>query len=351
MHLLRLLFFTTLLAASTAAAAPAFAAPKNDDDFVDAMRRAFREPYQNQHQRAVLQLLDFLTPQNADRVGKLFGEFNEDGIRRDFAWGAYWRRLGEVDGAATLDALVAGRDPHDGYWHYEAVMEGWATVDPAAAERWLRAHPEAKHFWALYQRVIAAWARTDADRATQILFDLGKDEKYIADALPVLADTLRLVGGTGRIAAWFETLNDSGKQVAINHAAWRIKDGDLAAAVKWFAAQADKPWRDDQHFGAFLDRYVDANPMAAMAWAAALPPPPGGTDPAGLQSGMKRWALQDEVTPPKWLAARQTQTWWPRAASGYVQALREKKNAVGAESFLQGLAPEVRAAVERVLQR
>src|SRR5262249_33954816 len=127
--------------------------------------------------RDVLALLDYLTPKNEEQVRSLFGEFNGDGLKRDFAWNAYWRRRGEIDGEATLNLLNSG-DPSPGHWHHEDVMEGWASVDPAAAERWMRAHAEAKFFWVYYQRVIAAWARTDADRATEILFDLAKEEKY-----------------------------------------------------------------------------------------------------------------------------------------------------------------------------
>src|SRR5207237_628707 len=147
------------------------------------------------------------------------------------------------------------------------------------------------------------------DRATQLLFDLAKNDKYSSDALDVLCDTLQIVGGAPRIVTWFETLNDSGKQIAMNPAARRIKDGDVTAAATWFASQADKPWRDDKHFHSFLNRYVDVNPMAAIAWAASLPPPAGSAWPTGLQSGVKRWALKDQVAPPKWLEAHNDQKW------------------------------------------
>jgi hypothetical protein len=137
MRFISLLVFTAILTTAASVAEPpnaspatTFIAPKNDDEFVDAMRRALREPYPNKHERDVLTLLDFLTPQNAERVGQLFSELNQDGVRSDFAWNAYWRRRGEIDGEGTLNALNMGHDPATGYWHHAATMEGWASTDP-----------------------------------------------------------------------------------------------------------------------------------------------------------------------------------------------------------------------------
>jgi hypothetical protein len=85
-------------AAAAPNAAPAFTPPKNDAELVEAMRRAYREVYPNWRQHQILNLLEFLTPQNEESIRKLFAEFGEQGIREDFAWSAYWRRRGEIDG-------------------------------------------------------------------------------------------------------------------------------------------------------------------------------------------------------------------------------------------------------------
>src|SRR3954463_11479672 len=129
MRLVCLLTFAAMLATISAAppnagSAPAFTPPKDDAELVEAMRRAFREPYANRHEREVLALLDYLTPQNEESVRDLFGEFGQKGIREDFAWNAYWRRRGEIDGEATLNLLITpNNNLGPGHWHHEVAMD------------------------------------------------------------------------------------------------------------------------------------------------------------------------------------------------------------------------------------
>jgi hypothetical protein len=316
---------------------------KQDEEAVAAMRRAFREPYHYDHQKAVMAQLDKLTPSAAPGVFALFEEFGREGIRRDFAWNTFWMRWGQIDGPnaaeTALKAAVAGR------WHFEAMIDGWTQTNPAAAEAWVRAHPDTPHYGYTFAALIGALARKNPEQATAAVFSLAQRKDQLDGALGNLCETLRVSGGTARVAAWFETLNDTGKQLAMNHAAWRIKDGDVKAAAQWFAAQADKPWRDDKHLYDFINRYVDEDSTAALDWLITVPLPAGASAPAGLATAVRKWTTYRSPLTAFWLKAHEDAAWWPRAAAAHVAELRKRNNA-DADNFLGSLDATRRAAVE-----
>lgn len=113
--------------------------PRSDDEFINTLRAAFGDANAHRSQKAVLDLLEYMTPQNARRVRDIFVEFDKRGIGLEFAWRAFWTRWGEIDGPGAIDFAVSQPDlVRGGHWHYESLMSGWAAVDPAAAGRWLR---------------------------------------------------------------------------------------------------------------------------------------------------------------------------------------------------------------------
>jgi len=322
--------------------------PNTDDEFVVAVRAAFADPVRHRSLKAIHDLMEYLTPQNAPRIEAVFGEFNEVGIRLDDGWWAFWVRWGEIDGAGVFAHLLA--DPGQraaGHWHFENAMLGWAVVDSVAAEAWLAAHRDAPFYDSIYLALITACGYTDLDRATAAAFALAPQQVgRLHDALGSIAENAYRKGGPPGVAEWFARLNDSAKKMALIHAHYRINRGDPAFAQTWFTAQADKPWRDDKHLFELASRLLDADPAAAMEWLVALPLFPGNKHPAGVRAGIERWADKAPTDVTSWLEKHRTATWWPRAAAGYLRVMQKNKDTFAVGNFLRPLDKATRAAIE-----
>ncbi len=322
------------------------AVPRTDDELIVALRTAFADPLDVRHQKNVLDLVAYITPQNIARVIGLFDEFDREGVRQDFAWRAVWFRWGEIDGPGVFDFLLSDETQEKaGHWHFQDAMDGWAAVDPAAAEGWLREHREAPHYVWLYGAIVWGWALRDAREATRFAFALARDKDEPGISCGNIAESTRRQGGIARTIAWFESLDGPTKLVAMNHAAWRIKDGDLQTAARWFAAQVDKPWRDDKHLHDFVRRYAHEEPRAAAAWVVALPLPADAKYPPGIGTVLDEWTAKNPVEAAAWLQPNAAAPWWPRAALAHVKQLRKGKDDGAADKYLDALDADHRQAI------
>ena len=231
---------------------------------INALRGAFGDPIHHRSHKAILDLLEFLTPENAERVRNLFFEYDKKGVGLDFAWSAFWTRWGEIDPLGALNFALSQKDllERAGHPHLQNIMRGWSAVDPVAAQRWLREHPQVPHYKWLVSALAANWAVTNASDATAFVLSLPLDENILQNSLGEIAETLRKVSGPERVEAWFAGLDDRAKPLAFNHAASRIKDGNIEKTKSWFASQADKPWRDDRYYLDFVQRYGAQDPAA-----------------------------------------------------------------------------------------
>lgn len=323
--------------------------PRTDDELIRALRAAFTDPIEHRRNKVFLDLFEFLTPESAVRLVDVFAEFYDRGIQQELAWRTFWTRWGEIDGAGGLDfATDNPKFARSGHLHIELLMKGWSVVDPAAADLWLRAHPKAPYQGWMAAALAGSWAISNPDQATAAIFTLPLKPDEIDRSVSAIAETLRLTGGSQKVAAWFESLKDSAKQLAFSHAASRIKDGDIDYAKEWFTEQADKPWRDDKHLSDFINRYSNVDPAAAAQWVTSLPPSASGIQPSATSLALERWTAKDSSSASKWLNEHAGEPWWPRAARGYVAELR-KVNRAAATTYLQSLDPTHRQAVEREL--
>lgn len=322
------------------------AVPGNDEDLINALRGAFGDPIQHRSEKAILDLLEFMTPENAERVRRVLSESEAKGVRLQFARKAFWTTWGEIDpsGAFTsaLSEEESGTNLHN-------LFRGWSAVDPVSAERWLRENPDAPHYGSMVSALAANLAAINPSRTTEFVLSLPLDDESRQRCLSEIAGTLWKMSGPERLELWFEGLAEPTKQLAFNEAAGRIKDGDLEYAKQWFASQADKPWRDDDYYLELVQRYGVQDPAAAAAWVVSLPPRAGAIYPIGTSKVMEQWTLKDPPAASGWLTKHRREAWWPRAAKGYFNGL-EKLDPAAALAFMDSLGAAERAAVEKDLQ-
>jgi hypothetical protein len=323
-------------------------APKNDDEFIAMLRAAFMDPVRHRSIKAIYELMEYLTPQNALQTRELFKEFSKLGIRLDDAWFAFWVRWGEIDGAGVMERLVSDEtEIAEGYWHFENAMLGWATVDSIAAEAWLTTHRDAPFYDKLYHSLVLGCGYTDLERATEIAFALLRPRSPMIDnAMGAVAQDAFRTGGIPAVARWFEGLNESAKKLAMIHVHWCIIHGDPRLAQEWFTGQADKSWRNDKHIPDFMPRLIDVSGGgAAMEWLIELPRS-GDGNPPGLRTSMEHWTSKAPAEARHWLDKHRDERWWPRAAAGYLRTLRKDKNTAPVDLFLQALDDQTRKAIE-----
>jgi hypothetical protein len=315
--------------------------PPSTTSLVDAFASALADGHKLRKQRAVLDLLDKLTPENAPAVRDVFVAAHRPGDKEDFAWIAFWTRWGEVDGGSALQ-YFATHPELAGSAAGTHAMAGFIGLDRTAARHWLADHRDLDGFEVLARVYAENLAKTDVAMATEELFSITSDpaQRYIGLG-PIVLEALTS-GGMQGVEGWFANLNDMQKKEAFIHTVWAIKDVDLDALTRWYSAQADKPWRDDKHLDEIVRRYAPRDAAASIDWLLSLPPNRQTGLPAGLPLAVDIWARSDASNAAAWLVQNVDQPWFANAASGY---LRSRRGSAAEAELLGAIDPDRRQAV------
>jgi hypothetical protein len=328
-----------------------FAVPESDDELINALRGACSDPIHHRSQKAILDLLEFMTPENAERVCGVFVNCDKKGVALDFAWPAFWTRWGEIDPLGAFRFALSQKDlvQRSGHPDLQNIIRGWSTVDSMSAERWLREHPDSPHYGSMVSALAADRAATNSSDATAFVLSLPLDPDSLQRSLGSIAETLGKMSEPERLEAWFDGLPEPARQLAFNQTASRITEGNVEDAKQWFTAQADKPWRDDNNYLEFIHRFGTEDPAGAAAWVFSLPPRAGEFYPIGTSKVMEQWTLKDASSAFSWLMQHGQESWWPRAAKGYFNGL-ESRDRAAAVAFMDSLGQAQREAVLQDLQ-
>ena len=323
--------------------------PANDTEFVAAMRTAMAESNEHRKHKALLDLMEYLTPQNAKAVRGIFREFDKIGVLQIFAWRAFWLRWGEIDGAGAMRYYADHPDDGGQQSSFNSILTGWTATDPAAAREWLFANRESPTFGEALSGYATEAARADLTKATRDVFASSQDGGVVFGAVSALADAAKR-SGVGGVRNWFDTLSPQEKAIAFEHALWRINDAPVEEAAEWFRQQAGAPWRNDKHLSLLAQKYVEKDPAEALAWLTALPPSQTG-ERAGFLPALEAWTRLDGAAAGKWLDGRESEPWFPAAAAGHFVGLSRQNNQT-AQAFLQQFDQASRQRImEAVRQR
>jgi hypothetical protein len=315
---------------------------QNDSELVASIRDAIMDPNKLRKQRAVLDLLEHLTPENAAAVRDVFLAFRKANAKEDFAWAAFWTRWGQIDGPAALEYAANAHSELGGSGAGTNAMEGFIENDSVSGREWLATHSHLPSFDVFARVYVERLAKTDIAAATQDLFSLPLQPEQRYDCFgPIIREALN-ARGVGGVQGWFAQLNDLQKKEAFVHTVWAMRDSDLDAVTSWYSAQADKPWRDDKHLDDIVRRYTQRDPASAIEWLLSLPPSSKTGQLAGLPMAIDTWAKSDATTAGTWLLQNIDQPWFTKAASGYV---RGRRGTASEGEFLQALSPNQAQAV------
>ncbi|MDB6174473.1 MAG: hypothetical protein JWL59_3784 [Chthoniobacteraceae bacterium] len=274
-----------------------------------------------------LKELENLTPEDADGVRKLFGEFDRQGMEFPYEWSAFYQRWGQVDPARAIEHALA--DPGVG-WAPGAMKDafnGWASRDPAAAAAWLQAHPESPNFDSAFLGYVAGFAGQDLQGATRMALEsVPSNHHAIGKVAESLAEAAVRQGQLRGMESWYDGLPDHGdgalKRAAFGHVYWREKHAGQEVASEWLASQASNPWRGDQQYGEMAEWLANRDPDKALGWMANLPPSPtDGTWP-GMGRVLRRWRETNPQAADAWIQTRQPGTFGDYARATYEKLLK-----------------------------
>lgn len=269
-----------------------------------------------------LDTLKTMEPQDAENVRQLFARLDRQGMHFSSEWQAFYQRWGEVDPERAISHALTDPESNWAPGAMKDALRGWALRDPAAAAAWLRANEENP----LFENAFIGYVQGHADR------DLSAATRTAMESVPAGHSSLSKIGETlaeaavrqGQLRgmeAWYDALPDQGdatlKRAAFRHVWWREQHAGDQQAMDWLAAQADKPWRDDQQYRATADTIARRDPAAAASWMEKLPPSPtDGTWP-GLDRVVQRWMQTDPQSLETWMQSASPSAFRTAAQASY----------------------------------
>lgn len=319
--------------------------PANAEEFLSALREIMPDTNLHRQRKALLDLMEHLTPEAAPLVREAFFELKKAGFTSEFGWWSFCTRWGEIDPEGAFKYFSERPDDPGRGNVASHLMEGWMAVDAHGARTWLADHRDSPFFREAFGSYIKNSARTNLSQATRDVFALAPDSDTLWHNLGPLVESARTSGQMEGVTSWFDGLTDTEKSAAFEHALWAFKDADLFTAVEWFTQNADKPWRNDKHFHHIANRFAQQDPRAALDWVITLPDDPGRPGfPPGLSTILDTWTQKEPDAAAAWLEQNLSAPWLPRAAMGHLRTLRRIDQGK-ADAFLARIPAEMRAAV------
>lgn len=215
-----------------------------------------------------------------------------------------------------------------------AVLRGLVSSDPAAAEKYFLALPEAQRSTQTLSQMLSQYSNTDANKAFDFAISLTNPQEQTAavkglfqnwsreDPEAAAVGWKKLPAGQGRLEAldnvasswsqsapeaaksWADSLTGVEKARALAAVLPALaRDNPAAASQQLATLIASPPDGMGQNLassaGNLAGQWADDDPAAASKWAAALPSGPSRDE--GLQAVSRAWSQYDAVATAQWL--------------------------------------------------
>jgi hypothetical protein len=276
-----------------------------------------------------------------------------------------WFRWGQLDGNAAMTALAAqSNNQWSARASAQAVLSGWASLDPDAAITWAKANHEGPD-----NPFLVGVIQGVADRDPYLAFEVTKTLPYGSNrgqAVDVVIEEL-FEQNPATVPGWVDGLEDGIlKNGVVTRVAARWAQSDPEAAANWARRIADTnaqagaigqvvqtwAWRDAPRTAAFVEdlpdspiraaslavtagAWVNHDPDKATAWAAALPAEPA-YDPV-RQTLAGHFRHENPRTALAWATAITDETSRFRVTDSIVREWM-RRDPDAAQAYIQGTA-------------
>lgn len=213
--------------------------------------KALAEPDRARRMAAVGVLLDSMTPANAESIRQAFVDITKKtGRRHDSEWSMMMHQYGKVMGAAGWAAMQKNGT---GGGDRASALEGWATMDPAAAIQAMSSMKEMdRDYFRLRSALLSGVAQKDPAMGFRLAMEnpVGVDPKWLVDS------GIRTLGLDGATAALQKVMDEAGDKAAENPGTTMLFHGltDAMFHQKWISGESEKmlPWLEAQKGQPFL---------------------------------------------------------------------------------------------------
>ena len=265
----------------------------------------------------------------------------------------YYAAWGSPDLLKTQVAKMTDREKID---TSEPVLRGLISTDPAAAEKYFLALPEAQRDTATLSRMLSQYSNTDPKKAFDFAMSLQNPQEQAAAVTglfgnwsnndPEAAATgwKKLPAGQGRLEALDTIANSWGSSDPVAAKAWADsltgteraralaavlpalgRDDPAAASNQLGLLIASPPDGMGQNLassaGTLAGQWAGDDPTSASRWAAALPN--GPSRDAGLRAVAESWSQYDAVATADWLGTLEAGSSRDAAIEPLVDRVRE----------------------------
>ena len=225
-------------------------------------------------------------------------EIRKTGRNFDSEWGKFWHVVGHRDPKAAI-AMAESYGPGE-KWYPGAVwiaIQEWAGLDPQAAMKWLDGNQSltGNALDGATLNLIHGYATRDLKAATDYALKIIRtDDPIFGDAAYALTRSALEQGGTAGLFSWFDALpSDALRERLFGSIASRLYELDPEQQRAWLAAQASKPYRNDDTYRNMIGGWAQNDPRAAMDFAVQLPLSPQSHTYVGLAYAAYEWLVKD----------------------------------------------------------
>lgn len=219
-----------------------------------------------ERQRALMDLVDSLSPGEFAGVAEQFREFDHLGDTR----GEYAMILGawaKVDPLAALE--YASQNP-SGKRGSATILSTWAGIDPAAAERWALANHQGDDANPYLVAVIRGLAGKDLANASRLAQTMPKSDER-SEALDYITRALFMQGLDSTMAFPSSITDESLRGTFVAQIAKRLIEKDLNQAAAWIAAMPECAVQNRAAHDV-AEALARVDPSNAARWVSLLKP-------------------------------------------------------------------------------
>lgn len=270
------------------------------DQMTSALQSVMQETDPLVRQRRFAELLESLTPENAEAAVRAL----QEAPRSRWSWGQEFGLLtyawGRIDGEAAV-AFAREQEGRTREWTMTSVLAGWAKANPLEAMSWIDGVEDAGERHNFTRGLVYGLAQRDVNQATDYVLTLSsKGDERAAEYMGSIARH-QLSQGYESAAAWSDSLPDGPlKASALDTIAGdyaRRNPEDAAAWVSQYAESADGA----RAIREVSEEWAERDPTKAIEWVSTLPE--GSNRTQALSEAISEWAERNPTASGEYLAA------------------------------------------------
>lgn len=257
------------------------------DAMTEAMASVVAETDPIRRQRRFTQLLEALTPENAQAAVLAL----QAAPRSRWNWGQEYSLLtyawGRLDGEAAV-AFAKEKEGRSRGWTMASVLAGWASDQPERAMAWVEGLTDQKERSDFTRGLVSGLAQRDVQSATSYVVRLAEDGNERASEYMATIARHQLSQGVESAAEWSNTIPDGPlKGSALHTVASEYVRQNPEEAAAWVAQYAATDYAT-RAVSEVSEEWAEDDPAGAVSWVTTLPE--GSSRSHAMGEAISEWA-------------------------------------------------------------